>query len=132
MVIIQQDPNSVILDIFSKLRVLESKNYTLGENLLAVNQNTIEEYKRLNKEISIVNDDIKELKEEIFKLRETIKNFLGEIDYFAKKSDLMVLEKYINLWNPLKFVTEDELENFISEKLKKRNTKKGDKSGKRR
>src|SRR3989344_7334009 len=129
MVIIQQDPNSVILDIFSKLRVLESKNYTLGENLLAVNQNTIEEYKRLNKEISIVNDDIKELKEEIFKLRETIKNFLGEIDYFAKKSDLMVLEKYINLWNPLKFVTEDELENFISEKLKKRNTKKGDKSG---
>ncbi|MBI2671485.1 hypothetical protein HYX16_00985 [Candidatus Woesearchaeota archaeon] len=131
MVVIQQDPNSVILDIYSKLRLLESKNYTLGENLLTVNQNTIEEYRRLNREISLINTDVKELREEIFKLRETIKNFLGEIDYFAKKSDLKVLEKYINLWNPLKFVTEEELEDLISRKLKKRSLKKGDKSGKR-
>jgi predicted nucleic acid-binding Zn-ribbon protein len=129
MVVIQQDSNSVLLDIYSKFRVLESKNYTLGENLLTVNQNTIEEYRRFNSEISLIKGDIKELRDELFKLRETIKNFLGEIDYFAKKSDLKVLEKYINLWNPLKFVTEEELDDLISRKLKKRSLKKGDKSG---
>jgi len=46
-------------------------------------------------------------------------DIIKELDIFAKKEQLKVLEKYINLWNPLNFVTTKEVEKIIEEKLKK-------------
>ena len=117
MDLITQNPADVISEINSKLRSLESKNSLLAEHLLTVNQNSIEEYKRLGKEISSLNLEIKKLKEEMYNLKQALNGFLREIDFFAKKSDIKVLEKYINLWNPLDFVTEDEIDMIIEKKL---------------
>ena len=50
--------------------------------------------------------------------------FLRETDFFAKKNDIKVLEKYINLWNPLDFVTEEEVEMIVEKKLNKLKNKK--------
>ena len=127
MVLIEQDANTVVSDINSKLRILESKNNILAEHLLTVNENSLEEYKRIRREIEIINGDVKKLKEDLFNLRQAIKGFLGEIDYFAKKTDIKILEKYINLWNPLEFVREEDVEKIIEEKLSK--LKKGGKTG---
>jgi len=128
MALIEENQNNVISDVYSKLRILENKNNILGEHLLTINQNTIEEYKKLNRDIKMINEDIKKIKEEVFNLKQTIKGFLNEIDFFAKKTDIKVLEKYINLWDPLNFVTEEEVEKIIEEKLK---IKKGGKSGRK-
>ena len=117
MDLITQNPADVISEINSKLRSLESKNSLLAEHLLTVNQNSIEEYRRLGKEISSLNLEIKKLKEEMYNLKQALNGFLREIDFFAKKSDIKVLEKYINLWNPLDFVTEDEIDMIIEKKL---------------
>ena len=122
--------NNTSSEFINKLRNLENKNNLMAENLLAVSQNTLEEYKRVNKEIELINKDIKCLKDELFGLKQAIKDFLGEIDFFAKKTDIKVLEKYINLWNPLEFVREEELEKIIDEKIKK--LKKGGKAGRRK
>ena len=127
-----EDPVNIISDINSKLRNLESKNNILAENLLNVNQNALEEYKRMNKEIQLMNNDIKSLKEELFSLKQVLKGFLNEVDFFAKKNDIKVLEKYINLWNPLEFVREEDVEKLIEEKLNKIKSKKGDKAGRRK
>ena len=117
MALITQNANDVISDINSKLRSLESKNSLLSEHLLTVNQNSIEEYKRLGKEISILNSEIKKLKEELYTIKQALNGFLRETDFFAKKNDIKVLEKYINLWNPLEFVTEEDVEKIIERKL---------------
>ena len=129
MVLMEQNPNNVLSDINNKIRTLESKGNVLSEHLLTINQNTIEEYKRINKQIELLNEDIRGLKEELFNLKQTIKAFLGEVDFFAKKNDIKVLEKYINLWNPLEFVREEDVEKIIEEKLAK--IKKGGKSGRK-
>ena len=124
-----EEQSNVVSDINSKFRNLESKNNMLAENLLAVNQNTIEEYKRIYKEIEIINTDIKGLREDLFNLKQTLKGFLNEVDFFAKKNDIKVLEKYINLWNPIEFVKENDVDKLIEEKLNK--MKKGGKSGRK-
>ena len=129
MVLMEQDSSNVVSDINSKLRNLESKNNLLGENLLTVNQNTIEEYKRINKELEIINNEIKSLREDLFNLKQTLRGFLNEVDFFAKKNDIKVLEKYINLWNPIEFVRDQDIDKLIEEKIKK--IKKGDKSGRK-
>jgi len=47
------------------------------------------------------------------------------MESFAKQSDIKVLEKYINMWNPIEFVTEKDVLRILE-------NKKGDKSGSRK
>jgi len=38
---------------------------------------------------------------------------------FARKDTLKVLEKYINMWDPLKFTTEEDVMRIVKGELKK-------------
>ncbi|MCX6711902.1 MAG: hypothetical protein NT139_02610 [Candidatus Woesearchaeota archaeon] len=119
----ETDLNYVLSDLNTRTRTLEGKYNILGERLLVVNQNMIEEYKKLIQETKTHEDDLNELRKEIENLKDILKQILKEIDSFAKKENIKVLEKYINLWNPLNFVTEQEVEDLIKKQLEQ---KKGD------
>ena len=73
----------------------------------------IEEYKRLLREMKILNDDLREMRQEIFLTQDTMRNTVKEMEFFAKKEQVKVLEKYIDLLNPMRFVTEEEVVNII-------------------
>tara|TARA_Y100000310_G_C20604998_1_gene775051 strand:+ start:989 stop:1360 length:372 start_codon:yes stop_codon:yes gene_type:complete len=115
----QQDFNS-IAELNSRLRLLESKYTLMRERVFVVNQNMIEEYKSTLAEIKSINADLKELKTDIFKMKETTANVVKEIEMLARKEQLKILEKYINFWNPMNFVTEKEVEEMIAEKHHRR------------
>ena len=57
-------------------------------------------------------------KNEMFKMRETLKDMIKEMSSFASSQELKVLERYINTWNPLNFVTEKEVLSLIKENAK--------------
>ncbi len=121
----QEFQPNIVMDIGARIRVLENKYSTVNEHLLVINQNMIEEYKKLIEEIKAVNVEIKEIKESVFNLKDTAKKMVQEMGIFARKDELKVLEKYINLWNPIEFVTETDLNKILEEKLKKRTGKAG-------
>lgn len=113
-------PDDIILELSNRLRVLESKNSMLGERLLIMNQNMIGEYKNLIKEIKNVNEDVKDLRNDLNNVKNILKRLTEEAADFAKKDNIKILEKYINLWNPLNFTTTNEVKKIIEEELKKR------------
>ncbi|MFH1210004.1 MAG: hypothetical protein V1663_04415 [archaeon] len=102
-------------DDFERVRILESKYNTMRERLLLINQNMIDEYKKVSEELKEVNQDMKDLKKELFEVREALNKIVYELQFFARKDNLKVLEKYINMWNPLHFVTEEEVLKLIKE-----------------
>ena len=120
----QQDYSSVA-EMNSRLRLLESKYTLMRERVFVINQNMIEEYKNLTSEIKTIDADLKELKREIFNIKETTANIVKEIGMLARKEQLKVLEKYINFWNPLNFVTEKEVEEMIEAKHTRKRKKHG-------
>ena len=109
----QQDSSSVINEINNRVRLLENKQSLVRDRMLIINQNMIDEYKKLMIEIRTINSDIKEIKSDLFTIKETIHSLVKELDSFAKKENVKVLEKYINLWNPLNFVTEKQVLELI-------------------
>ena len=121
----QMQQQTITMDIGARLRVLENKYNTVNEHLLIINQNMIEEYKKLIAELKANNLEMKEIKQDILNTKETIRKMFKEMEIFARKDELKVLEKYINLWNPLKFITEKELDDILDKKLKKRSGKSG-------
>lgn len=125
----QQQPD-IIADLLNRIRAIESKYTLLAEQLLIINENMIESYKDLTKEAKVTNLDIKEIKQDLFNIKETIKHLAKETDMFARKEEVKVLEKYINLWNPMEFITTEELNRILDERLKAKKT--GDAVGKKR
>lgn len=115
----EYDPNE-------RVRVLESKYSYLRDRIILINENLINEYKRLSQDIKIVDSDLKDLKKDIFEMKEALRQIIGEMKHFARKENFKVLEKYINMWNPFNFVTEEEVLQLIEEKrgVKNRRTTK--------
>ncbi|MDO8555958.1 MAG: hypothetical protein Q7R96_02180 [Nanoarchaeota archaeon] len=113
-----QDLNTVLSDFNMRIRSLEGKYSQFGERLLVVNQNMIEEYKRLMKELHAMEEQMRELRVNMDHTQESMKDVLKELSLFAKKGDVKVLEKYINLWDPLKFVSEDDVVRIINQQKK--------------
>jgi len=105
-----------MIDVSSRLRILESRYTLMRERAFVINQNMIDSYKKLNQEMKTIDDELKEIKKTLFSLEESMKDLLKELKFFARKEDVKVLEKYINLWNPLNFVTEEEVMKLIEQK----------------
>ena len=119
---IYQDPNQILAEIVNRARSLESKYNLLGERLLVINQNMIGQFKKNSTEFKAINDDLKELRSEVFKIKETIKDLSRELQFFATKEHIKALEKYINLWDPMKFLTEEDLNKILDERgIKRKN-----------
>ncbi len=104
----------------TRLSILENKYNMISEKLLAINQNMIVEYKKTLSEIGSFAKEIKDLKSQINALKESIISVSKELSFFARKESIKELEKYINLWHPLSFTTEDEVKRIIREETKKR------------
>ncbi|MBS3144473.1 hypothetical protein J4208_02710 [Candidatus Woesearchaeota archaeon] len=111
-----QEITQVIVDLNNRIRTLENKYNLLGERLLVVNQNMIEEYKRLLREMKIINEDLREMRQETMLTQDAMRNMVKEMELFAKKEQVRVLEKYIDLINPMRFVTTEEVESLIIQK----------------
>tara|TARA_Y100000310_G_C20663933_1_gene806391 strand:+ start:76 stop:543 length:468 start_codon:yes stop_codon:yes gene_type:complete len=111
----QMDPAHVIADLNARVRSLENKYNTLTERLLVVNQNMIEEYKKTLKEIKELKTDTRKTRLDITNTQDVIKDIVKEMTIFAKKDDVKVLEKYMNLINILKLVTNEELDEKLEE-----------------
>lgn len=117
-----QEENSI--GLINRVRDLEGKYNLLRDRVLVVNNNMIEEYKRLMSELKIINNELRDLKGDVFKIKESMKHVIKEFELFARKDDVVFLEKYINLWNPLKFVTEEDVLKIIEHNKKQKEEKK--------
>jgi len=116
---VTQDMTYVLADLNNRVRTLESKYNLFGERLLVINQNMIEEYKKLLREMKAINLDMQRIKAESAETRAAIKNVVSELDLFARKENVRVVEKYLELLSPMNFVTEQQVERVVEEKMGK-------------
>ena len=102
-----------------RLRVLEEGVTNIRKSLQVAEHSMLTKNKSLLTEIRTLTSDMVEIKKEIFEIKEKILLVVKDLESNAKINDVKVLEKYINLWNPVKFVTQEQVERIIEEKLKR-------------
>ena len=103
-----------------RLRLLEEGSTNLRRFFQMTEENMISKHKHFSAEIKTINSDTIEIRKEIQELRDKLGLVIKELQSVARKEDVKVLEKYINLWNPIKFVTQNEVEEIIHEVLGKK------------
>ncbi|MBI2134372.1 hypothetical protein HYU09_00130 [Candidatus Woesearchaeota archaeon] len=100
-----------------RLRVLEESFTNLRRVLQVTEQNMLDKNRIFTTEIRTIVSDISDMKKEINDIKEKIMELVKELQTAAKRDEVKVLEKYINLWNPVKFVTQNEVEQIVKEML---------------
>lgn len=103
-----------------RLRLLEEGFTNLRRFFQVTEENIIAKNKHFSAEIKTMTSDIMEIRKEMQELRDKLSLVIKELQIVARKEEVKVLEKYINLWNPIKFVTQNEVEQIINEVLEKK------------
>lgn len=105
-----EEANSVIRDVTRRLRVMEERMASDRKNIQLTQQNTMSANKSTTSEIKNMYTELSELKKELTAIKDQMNLVVSGLTEAAKKEEVKVLEKYIELWEPLNFVTKREVE----------------------
>ena len=104
-------------DLSRRVRMIEERYDTLRKRNQMTDQNMLSNFKKVNTETKTLSDEIRELKIEIDDIKNKMLIIVKELKLCAKKEDLDVLNRYVNLWNPVSFVTQDGVEKIVKRVL---------------
>ena len=114
------DLTEEIRNISRRLKVSEERYTNLRTKVELTEQNMLSRDKQISTEIKTTNVDVHELKKELAEIKERMLMLIKELQTCAKREEVKVLEKYINLWEPVNFVTRNEVEDIIKDILGKK------------
>ncbi|MBI4440047.1 hypothetical protein HY638_03680 [Candidatus Woesearchaeota archaeon] len=113
-------PNAVgeVRDLSSRVRTLEDTLANIRKKIQITDSNLITRSKQLDTEIKATYADIKEIKQEILDIRDKVAMMLKELKLRATSDDVKVLQKYIDMWDPIKFVTKNDVDAIVEDKVR--------------
>ena len=106
-------------ELIRRLKKLEERYTNLQTRSQLTEQNMLSRNRSVATEIKTINLDIHEIKREVEEIKNRILMIIKELQASARKEELKILERYVNMWEPVKFVTHNEVEEVVKEILAK-------------
>ena len=106
-----------ISNLFRTLRILEERYITLRKKSQLSDQSAIEDTNNIFTHLKLINQDIENIKVDIMEIGEKLNVFQKEIEGMASIQDLKVLQKYVEMWEPIDFITESEALKIIRDEI---------------
>ena len=98
-------------ELEEKQRLLRDRALLIGENLVAIKEDSEKENWELKKQINQINLEIKNLKQ-------LVNRIVNEFSNLARKSELEILERQAKIFQPLELARIKDIESIIEKKLK--------------
>lgn len=115
----QVDTHSkAILTVTQRQKDIEGSLDLLQEKIDLLDHNTVRNFRKLTEELKEAKLEIREIRGDIENLREFNQKVAKQLKLMTTKDEVSKLEKYIDLWEPLNFVTREELEG-VKDQFKK-------------
>jgi len=112
--------SALLAEFSTRLNDIEEQERLIKERVSMLSRTLLKQEERLNKEISLIKEDIKLLSENIEKMKDAIQHIIDESSEFARHEELKVLEKYMKLWEPLKYARIEDVEEMINKALRRK------------
>jgi predicted nucleic acid-binding Zn-ribbon protein len=103
-----------ILTVVERQKDLENSIDLINEKIELLDHNTIKSVKKLMNDLKVIRDDVRDLKHDAKELKEFNVKVQKQLQLMTTKDEVEKLEKYIDLWQPMDFVTRQELSDFRS------------------
>ena len=107
-------------NISRRLRILEERYTATRKKTQDTDQTIFNFSKEVAADLKASHAGFVDFRREFYDLRDKVKLIVKELKECAKTDEVKVLEKYINLWEPVNFVTRNEVERLVDEKVEER------------
>jgi len=103
-----------------RLRIIEQETEITKRRMGSLEKSFLAQKKELAKSLKEFETSLKELEKRIERIESALKQIVAELKRTATKSELKEIEHLVDIYNPIKsnFVTRDEIEEIIEEKVK--------------
>lgn len=100
----------------ANLRILEERYNLMRSKSQLSEQNMISLEKSINKDFKVLSDELTEMKHSINDLMDKLRLISEELKNLVDKDEFRVLDRYLDMWQPMNFVTHNELARMLEEK----------------
>jgi predicted RNase H-like nuclease (RuvC/YqgF family) len=104
-------------NVSRRLMVIEERYTNLRKKTQVTDQNMLASNKKFMTEVQTTNSELDELKKQLNDTIEKMKIMVRELKECAKHQEVEVLQKYINIWQPINFVTRDTVTKLIQDEV---------------
>ena len=105
-------------NVIGRLKLVEERMSVLRNHLNVIDNSLIEKHKATIAELRSVEDDVRTLRADADEVKDLTGRLLKRLEEFASKEEIKVLERYVELWRPMDFVTRTEVESIVKNILK--------------
>lgn len=116
---INRELESKISSANRRMITIEDRYRNLRKQRQFNERDSLQARKKMEQEIHALDQEISDLHKDIDGMSQRIDMLSREIEGCGKQEDLAVLEKYLELWEPVSFLTVDEAKKMIEEAVAK-------------
>lgn len=107
--------NDQIANITRRLKLLEERLIAVKSKSSMLEENEMSEKKHIDKEIKDLSTQIKDVKMSVSQTRDDVLLIIKELQTLAKKDKVDMLEKYIEIWSPINYVSQNEVVKLVKD-----------------
>jgi len=111
-----QAPNSEVAKLYTWVKALEIKINKLTREFDLLKNDSIRRNNNLKKDVKHFSEELINLKDKQSDNDQKIGTIISELRRTAGIEQVDVLKKYIEFWNPMNFVTQNDLDRLFEEK----------------
>lgn len=97
-----------ISDLQRRLRVLEERYTTLRRKGQLIDENFLDTERELRAKVKKLDQEHTDVRRMIVDLDDKLDRFLEQVKKAAPREDVLVLKKYLDMWDPVKYLTRQE------------------------
>ncbi len=102
-------------DLSRRMRVLEERYTVLRRKGQLTDENLIAAEKDLRNELARLAEDVKALYRKLLEIDEKMDRFLEEVKGAAPRQEVLVLRKYLEMWDPVRYLTREEAQRLLEQ-----------------
>ena len=115
-----QDPTTALLSEFgTRLTEIEERQRLIKDRVLLIGENLISTKEDIEETNLEFKKKIKQMEFEIKSLKQITKRIVDELENFARKSELEILQRQAKIFQPIEFARIKDIVNIVREELSK-------------
>jgi len=118
---IPQDPTTALLSEFgTRLNEVEEKQRLIKDRILLIGENLISTKEEVEKQNLEFKKELKDLSFELKTVKQLTKRVVNELQNFARKSEIEILQRQSQIFQPLEFARIKDVEEIMKKELNKK------------
>lgn len=114
------DIPSQMTNLGRRLRLLEERYETVRDKLQRGDKGFLDFQKEMNRELRINREEVSDLHRDLEDLKDKMRLIVKELKDCAKSDEVAVLKRYLQMWEPVQFVTQNEIDDIVERKIEEK------------